>query len=397
MPQPISDDIFAQTLNLMGAATMDQIESAQRELAESRATNPAVSLADVVVRQGLITQAMRENIEKKALVTQQGGIKQLGPYKILKKIGEGGMGAVYLAEDTGVQRKVALKVLPKKHASDQSFLSRFRREAKATGQLNHVNIVTAYNTGEDMGMHYYAMEYCDGEPLDAKLKREGTLPWDTAVQITTQIARGLKHAHDHHLIHRDIKPANVFWTKDGIAKILDLGLAKNIGDAEQSFNTQSGVALGTPHYISPEQARGDRVIDGRTDIYSLGATLYHVLTGSTPFAGSTAGVIMMKHLTEQLPNPQDLNQDIPDGVVTVIRRMMAKKPDDRYANCDALLGDLELILDGKTPAEHGLDEGLSSVAMRKVAAPRRAAGAGAKATRGVAQIPQRKRIEEYRP
>ncbi len=343
-------------------------------------------------------------MSRRALAAQQGGIKQLGPYKILKKLGEGGMGAVYLAQDTGANRQVALKVLPKKHSSDQSFLSRFRREARATGSLNHANIVAAYTTGEDMGVHYFAMEFCDGEPLDAKVKRETMLAWDVAVNITTQVARGLKHAHDSGLIHRDIKPANILLTKDGVAKILDLGLSKNIGDAELSFNTQTGVALGTPHYISPEQARGDKVIDGRTDIYSLGATLYQLLTGQTPFQGSTAAMIMMKHITGTLPNPQDLNPDVPDGVVLVIQRMMAKEPSDRYRDCDALLRDLELVSAGKSPGTHNLDEGKSSIAMRKVAAPRKVArGASpasrvaSTATRGAAPAASRKSAQAAKP
>ncbi len=385
MAGPLSDEIFARTLNQMGIATLDQIEAATRVQKESSNTGASPSLADVLVQQGIITQPIRENVEKKAQVALQGGIKQLGAYKILKKIGEGGMGAVYLADDTAVGRKVALKILPKKYASDQTFLSRFRREAKATGKLNHVNIVTAYTTGEDMGVHYYAMEFCEGEPLDTKLQREKALTWDKAIEVTMQVARGLKHAHEHGLIHRDIKPANILLTKDGVAKILDLGLSKNIGDSEQSFATQTGVAMGTPHYISPEQARGDKGIDGRTDIYSLGATLYHLVTGQTPFQGSTAAMIMMQHLTAQLPNPQDIHDDIPDGIVLVIQKMMAKEPVDRYRNCDELLRDLELVIDGKMPSTHGLDEGKSSVAMRqKIAPPRR------NALRGTHPVQQRK-------
>ena len=385
MAGPLSDEVFARTLNQMGIATLDQIEAASRVQKESSTKGQLLSLADVLVQQGIITHAMRENVEKKALVAQQGGIKQLGPYKILKKIGEGGMGAVYLADDTSVGRKVALKVLPKKFASDQTFLARFRREAKATGKLNHVNIVTAYTTGEDMGVHYYAMEFCEGEPLDAKLNREKALTWDKAIEVTMQVARGLKHAHENGLSHRDIKPANILLTTSGVTKILDLGLSKNISDAEQSFATQTGVAMGTPHYISPEQARGDKSIDGRTDIYSLGATLYHLITGQTPFQGSTGAMIMMKHITEQLPNPQDINEDIPEGVVLVIQRMMSKEPDDRYRDCAELLRDLELVIDGKTPSTPNLDAGKSSVAMRqKLHPPRR------NATRGSPQLQHKK-------
>src|SRR5205814_4387988 len=134
-----------------------------------------------------------------------------------------------------------------------------------------VNIIRAYSVGEELGYHYYAMEYCDGEPLDSTLKREKFLPWDKALAIVVQVARGLKHAHENGFIHRDIKPENIFITSEGVAKILDLGLSKNISDVEQSFRTMTGMVMGTAHYISPEQALGDKKIDGRTDIYSLGA------------------------------------------------------------------------------------------------------------------------------
>ena len=373
MASPVSDEMFARYVNQAGLVSLDQIDEARQAQADSKQNGKALSLIDALVLQGAITSAQRENVEKK-LLAQQHGIKQLGNFKILKKLGEGGMGAVYLAEDILAGRKVALKVLPKKHASDHEFLTRFRREAKATGKLNHVNIISAFSVGEELGNHFYAMEYCEGEPLDTQLKREQFLSWDRAIEIVTQVARGLKHAHENGFIHRDIKPANIFITNEGVAKILDLGLSKNIADTEKSFNTQTGIAMGTPHYISPEQARGEKGIDGRTDIYSLGATFYHLITGETPFQGSTAAMIMMQHLSEQLPNPQDVREDIPDGVVSVIQKMMTKEPADRYADCKELLDDLELVIDGKMPAGNAIDVGKSSVAMRQnMHAPRRGA------------------------
>jgi hypothetical protein len=229
------------------------------------------------------------------------------------------------------------------------------------------------------------MEFCDGEPLDKTLKRTSFVPVPQAIDITLQVARGLQHAHQHGFIHRDIKPANVFICKplnpspqppppggEGepalargfVAKILDLGLSKNIAGDEQSFFTQSGIALGTPHYMSPEQARGEKQIDGRTDIYSLGATLYHLVTGQTPFSGSSPAAVMAKHLTDKLPNPQDLREDIPDSVVQVIQKMMAKEPADRYADCKELLSDLERVQQGKSPSGADIDEHKSSIALR---------------------------------
>ena len=397
MAGSVSDEAFARALQQMGVVTFDQLEAARAAQAAGARKGAPITLGDVLVQQGSIPQVLRENLEKRLVADQQGGLRQLGPYKLLRKLGEGGMGAVYLAEDTSVGRSVAVKVLPKKYSEEREFLTRFRREAQATGKLNHVNIVLAYNVGEEAGVHYYAMEYCDGETLDAILKRDKVLSWDRAVEVVMQVARGLKHAHDHGIIHRDIKPANVFICKplsgagvppvtaqntgetpllrEGfVAKILDLGLSKTLGETEQSFYTQTGVALGTPHYISPEQAKGEKSIDGRTDIYSLGATFYHLVTGQTPFQGTTAGVIMAKHLTDELTNPQDIVPEIPDGVVQVIIRMMAKDPADRYANCTELLDDLELVIDGKMPSSQEIDVGKSSVAVVRTARARRTVG-----------------------
>jgi len=369
----VSDEVFARYVNQIGNATLEQIETAKAAQAQSAGKGVLLSLGEALVQQGVLTAAMRENVEKKLQAQQTGGTQKLGNYRLIRKLGEGGMGAVYLAEDLSVGRMVAVKVLPKRSASDPDFLARFRREAKAAGALNHVNIVGAYTTGEDLGYHYLAMEYCEGDALDKVLKRDGKLPWDKALEIIVQVARGLKHAHDHGFIHRDIKPANIMLCKplssagsqpatgddagrmpaqqDGVvAKILDLGLSKNVDGGEESFVTHTNVALGTPHYISPEQAKGDKDIDGRTDIYSLGATFYHLVTGQTPFQGSTSAIIMAQHINRKLPNPQNLNAEVPDGVVHVIQKMMAKKPSDRYGDCQELLDDLAMVRDGKTPS-----------------------------------------------
>ncbi|MGD0090516.1 MAG: SUMF1/EgtB/PvdO family nonheme iron enzyme, partial [Planctomycetota bacterium] len=388
MAENVSDEAFARVIEQMGLASFDQLEAARTAQAESAKQGTPVSLGDVLMQRGVITLSTRQSIEKKAQAQQVGGIKQLGAYKLIKKLGEGGMGAVYLAEDVNAGRKVAVKVLPKRYSENREFLTRFRREAQATGKLNHPNIVSAYTIDEEMGVHYYAMEYCEGETLDKILKQRQFIPWDEAAGVILQVASGLQHAHEHDIVHRDIKPANIFICappgsagvspatsgaggtpalQEGfLAKILDLGLSKSIGGTEQSFYTQTGVALGTPHYIAPEQAKGEKVIDGRADIYSLGATLYHLVTGQTPFQGTTAAIIMTKHLTEQLPNPQDVREDIPDGVALTIQRMMAKDPADRYPSCKELLADLQLIIEGKMPSSQALDTVKSSVAMARV-------------------------------
>jgi serine/threonine protein kinase len=359
-----SDDNFAKYVLQTGMATDAQIAHARQRLTDGKVQG-AGTLSEVMVREGIITTAQRETVEKK-LRTQTAGIQQLDSYKLIKKLGEGGMGVVYLAEDTVAYRKVALKVLSRKYAANPEFLGRFRREAQALGRLNHPNIVAGFNVGEDKGYQYYVMEFCEGEPLDKRLKREKKLSISDAIDVVTQVARGLQYAHERNTIHRDIKPGNIFAMTDGTIKILDMGLSKTIGETDSSFNTQAGVTVGTPHYISPEQARGEQSVDGRADIYSLGATLYHFITGSTPFEGPTSAVIMTKHLNDQLPNPSDLRPDCPEGLEQIITRMMAKKADDRYLNCAELIEDLEQVAQGKSPSSPALDPIHSSVGMRSL-------------------------------
>jgi serine/threonine-protein kinase len=369
----VTDEVFARFLIQIGGATPEQIKAAQDAQAVAAKSGQRVALADVLIQRGIITPAIKENVEKKA-TGQQPAIQKLKQYRLIRKLGEGGMGVVYLAEDTDLQRKVAIKVLPKRFVSDAQSLTRFKREAHAAGKLNHDNIVGAYDAGEDAGHHFYVMEYCEGEPLNVILKRQKSLALDKALDIVTQIAQGLKHAHDQGLIHRDIKPANVFITGAGVAKILDLGLTKELNDSENSFATQTGVALGTPHYISPEQAQGKQDIDGRTDIYSLGATYYHLITGQTPFFGATSALIMSKHINEQLPNPQDIREDAPDSVAHIIANMMAKNREDRYRNCGELLEDLERVRKGEEPSSQALDAQKTSIAARARTARKPGAG-----------------------
>jgi serine/threonine-protein kinase len=362
MLDSVSDDAFARYVKQTGMATPAQIEDARKQA--------PLPLAEALVKMGVITALQRETVEKK-LEAQREGVGELAGCRLLKKIGEGGMGAVYLAEDGARKRKVAIKILPKKHASDAAFLQRFRREAEAATTLDHPNIVQAYSAGEDRGYHFYVMEYCEGESLRKRIERLKFLPAADASQLVLQISQGLRHAHDQGFIHRDIKPDNVIVTPAGVVKILDFGLAKNLEDTNASFRTVTGAALGTPHYISPEQARGDKNVDGRTDIYSLGATYYHLITGQVPFQGSSIFEIIQKHLMEQLADPRDVRPEIPEGVVQVVRRMLAKAPADRHAGCAELIRDLERILAKQPPLTQPLDAALSSVAMPRVAAAAR--------------------------
>jgi serine/threonine-protein kinase len=355
------DEVFAQHLLKAGFVTEAELRSALQAQAESAAKGSPLSLGDMLVQQGLLTPALREKAEKK-LESQREEAKRLGPYKVLRKLGEGGMGAVYLAEDTGTGEKVALKVLPKVATKDQDVVRRFLREVESARRLEHPNIVQAGAGGEDKGFHYYVMEYVAGETLGARIKREEFLPVEGATKFVLHVAYGLKYAHEQGYIHRDIKLENVIVTPEGVAKILDMGLSKNIDEA-RTFRTVTGVTLGTPHYMAPEQARGDKGIDGRADIYSLGVTYYHLVTGETPFHGTTAIELISQHMKKQLPDPRDIRDGIPDGVVHVIRRMMAKRPDDRYKDCGELITDLELVLGGRNPSSQELEAARSAVGL----------------------------------
>ena len=356
------DLAVARHVTTTGMATPSQLQQALQEQARTASAGSATPLVEVLLKLGILTAAQKENVEQRARTQQEGG-QMLLHYRLLKKVGEGGMGAVYLAEDTRAGRKVAVKVLPRQYSGNEELVRRFKREAEALIALRHDNIVAGFEAGEDLGYPFYVMEYCEGTPLDKMLAALGTLPHAQAGDIVLQAARGLGHAHAKGILHRDIKPGNILLTQTGVAKILDLGLSKNIGEAELSFQTQSGAVLGTPHYISPEQAQSEKTIDGRTDIYSLGATWYHLLTGEPPFPGTSAVEILYKHVHEQLPNPQDVREDVPDGVVHVLRKMMAKKPADRYRDCAELAADLEQVLSGKSPRSQAIDATRSSVAL----------------------------------
>ncbi|HVR84507.1 MAG TPA: protein kinase [Planctomycetota bacterium] len=360
MPNDAIDLALARHVRQIGLVSQEQVNAALQAQASSVKAGRTLSFSEVLVQMGLITPAQRETLEKK-VKDQQAGVQQLGDFKLVRKLGEGGMGAVYLA--TGPDgRSVAVKVLPRHLGTNEEFVKRFRREADAAIQLKHPNIIGAFFAGVDAGYHYYVMEYCDGMPLDKLLVAQKTLPVRQAIAIALEVSRGLKYAHDLGIIHRDIKPSNIMLARDGEARVLDLGLSKNLEDSALSFKTVTGAVLGTPHYISPEQAQGERNVDGRSDIYSLGATIYHLVTGRTPFDGATALEILSKHVNTVLPNPQDLREEIPDAVVHVLERMMAKAPADRYRDCGELITDLVEAQEGRMPKSQVIAPALTSIA-----------------------------------
>jgi len=283
-------------------------------------------------------------------------------YELVKKLGEGGMAATYLARQANMDRLVAIKIMRRNLSRDASFITRFEREAKLAGSLDHVNIVGVHDVGEGGGFHYMAMEYVEGKSAYDLMPDTGGMDEELALHITMQVTRALDFAHKAGIIHRDIKPDNILVTENNVAKVCDFGLARHT--AEETRMTQTGIMMGTPHYVSPEQARGDKDVDIRSDIYSLGATLYHFVTGETPFQGSSAAVVMTKHLTEELPWPADVNPLVSENVCRLIEKMMAKEREYRYADPAELITDLELVIDGKAPESEMLAAGRSSIGRR---------------------------------
>ncbi len=261
-----------------------------------------------------------------------------GRYRIVRKLGAGGMADVHLAEDQELGRRVAIKILNDRHANDEQFVERFRREAKNAAALNHPNIVSIYDRGEAEDTYYIAMEYLDGRSLKELIVGHGPAPVKVAIEYARQILSALRFAHRHGIVHRDIKPHNVLVDREGRVKVTDFGIAR----AGTSQMTETGSIVGTAQYLSPEQARGGEV-DQRSDLYSLGVVLYELLTGRTPFEGDTPVEIAMKHLSTTPQPPSDLRPDIPHELDLVVLRALAKDPEDRYQGAEEMEADLERV------------------------------------------------------
>lgn len=262
-------------------------------------------------------------------------------YDVHRVLGQGAMGIVYEANQVGSPVRVALKVLLPHVAQDKEFLRRFILEAQATMEFDHPNIVKAYDVGVSGDYFYYSMEWVEGTSVKSVMEDHGgLLPVELALDIAHQIGEALCYAYEKTVVHRDIKPENIMFTTEGIAKLCDLGIAKQLSNDKGL--TQPGMAVGSPYYIAPEQARGQKV-DCRTDLYSLGATLFHMVTGTVPFEGYTAAAVMAKHVREAVPNPLDRKADLPYDVAAMIVKMMQKKPEDRFDTPMDFVEDVERI------------------------------------------------------
>jgi serine/threonine-protein kinase len=311
----------------------------------------------------------------------------LGNFLIEKRLGGGAMGNVFLALQLSMDRRVALKVLPQSLTRDERVVERFRREVRMSARLEHPNIVTAFEAGEDFGYHFLAMSYVDGEDLGTRRKREGALEEKEALRAGRQVAEALRYAwEEHKLLHRDVKPSNIMVDSANRARLMDLGISVCLGEAQASLTTV-GMVIGTPYYMSPEQIRGEE-LDWRADAYSLGATLYHLVTGGPPFKGGGSAEVIGQHLTEPVVPARKRRSSVSVGCSQLLERMMAKSREERHRSWDDLLRDFDLVLSGKRPLiAPSRSEHASAAASGAIAAPSAPAPAPPPADTGEERLP----------
>jgi len=330
----------------MGLATRTELDFCREQQKQASDPNQR-SLTDLLVEHNFITGNQAKRVRQQ--LEDRNKSSQIPGYQLLGKLGKGAMATVYKARQLSLDRIVAIKVLPPKMNDNAEFVDRFYKEGKAAARLSHNNIVQAIdvNSSPD-GFHYFVMEYLEGKTLYDLMQENHSFSEAEALDIAIQQADALVHAHSRGLIHRDIKPKNIILTPQGVAKLTDLGLARAVDD-KVAAESEAGKAYGTPYYISPEQIRGEVDIDFRADIYSLGATLYHLVTGRPPFEGDTPSAVMHKHLRGQLVPADHVNTALSAGLGEIIEVSMAKNRDDRYGSTADLLEDLKLVAAGQPP------------------------------------------------
>ncbi len=348
---------------LLEPGQADEFARLQAALPEPRA------LAAELIRRGWLTP-----YQINQLLRGRGQELLLGSYILLERLGEGGMGQVFKARNWKLGQVVALKLIRKERLDNPDAVRRFHREIRAAAQLDHPNIVRAFDADKVGGTHLLVMEYVQGTDLAKLVKKDGPLAVDKACDHVRQAALGLQHAHERGMVHRDIKPHNLLLTPGGVVKILDMGLARldrRADDEGSSTMTREGAVMGTLDYISPEQAMDSHDVDIRADLYSLGCTLYFLLTGKVPFPGGEALQKLLKHRLDKPIPVEQLRPDVPPGVAAVVRKLMAKRPEDRY----------------QTPAEAAAALAAAGPAEASAAAPvPQAAGATGDATAGWSSV-----------
>lgn len=343
LPNMEKDLDFATLAIAHKVITREQLEEAERIIdKEADAGKPKRLVEDVLLENGILRSEQvwavykaKERLMRDARTRGQ----RIGGYEIIAKIGEGGLGVVYKARQLSMGRIVALKVLHERWVTDDEFRKRFLVEARLVGRLSHPNLIQVIDVGRYRNTLYFSMEFVDGEPVDATLDREGKINVPACVSIAIQVAGALEYLHQRRIVHRDVKPGNIMVTKAGIAKLGDFGFVKS---SLESVLSTEGEVLGTPDYISPEAAKGEKNLDFRSDLYSLGAALYHMLSGTPPFGGSVSDV-MDQHIKEE-PRPlASLTPGLPVKMIDIVDKLMQKRPESRYQNFADLLGDLDAV------------------------------------------------------
>lgn len=362
----LTAESYEQLIRRSGLVEPKQLERILNQLREKYPNKVLDSeiLAERLVEAGYITlwqnQMMIEDRQDSLLGGRHRGFF-LGSYKLLSHLGSGGMNTVYLAEHTVMKRRVAIKVLPISGEEDQEFLERFRMESRAIAALDHPNIVSAYDFNNDGQIYYLVMEYIEGKDLHHYVQERGPLPFITAAEFIRQACEGLAHAHKAGLIHRDIKPANLLIDRKKTIKILDLGIARlDRDDNEDSAldEAESGAILGTADYLAPEQALNANEVDARADIYSMGCTLYYLLTGHPPFPKGTLAQRMLAHQMHDPPSIYEDRPSAPKGLVEIVMKMMSKKPEDRYLSANQVEAALKDWLENRDQdAPNGEEDG----------------------------------------
>lgn len=340
------DTILGRMVVDQRLCTEDEIRYCKDEQ-KARSSSSPVTLEQLLLEKHFLTKTQAKRL-RDAIRESKDASSQIPGYKVLGKLGSGAMAVVYKAKQLSLDRVVAVKVLPKKFVQKSDYVERFYKEGRIAAKLNHNNIVQAIDVGEVGGLYYFVMEYVEGKTLYDDLAKGKIFNETEALEIMLQLTRALSHAHSLGLIHRDVKPKNIMINKDGVVKLADMGLARETSDIKAAKHEQ-GKAFGTPYYIAPEQIRGLVDIDGRADIYALGATLFHMVTGRVPFEASTPSEVMKKHLKEPLVPPDHINTALSAGVSEVIETMMAKNRDERYKSMEEVITDLEAVLGGKPP------------------------------------------------